>query len=84
LNTEILSAKLSIQEINKINWTVVCVNEFASKKNISVKSAFQFLYKYNGISFLKEHYNAEHTLSFDDVVDDLDIICSSSGGVLQV
>ena len=73
---------MSTQEINKINWIVVCVNEFARKKKIPVKSAFLFLYKFKGITFLKENYEAEHTLSFDDTVEDLDIICSESGGVL--
>jgi hypothetical protein len=73
---------VSTQEKNRINWTVVCVNEFARKKKIPVKSAFLFLYKFNGITFLKENYEAEHTLSFDDAVEDLEIICARSGGTL--
>ncbi len=70
-------------ETNKINWTVVCVNEFAKHKDLSIKEAFQYLYRFGGIAFLKEHYEAEHTLSFDDAVEDLDIICAKNGGVLQ-
>lgn len=70
-------------ETNKINWIVVCVNEFARQKALTVKTAFQYLYKFGGIAFLKEHYEAEHTLSFDDAVEDLDIICTKNGGVLQ-
>ena len=30
----------------KINYTVVCVNEFANKLNIAEKEAFDYLYKY--------------------------------------
>lgn len=70
-------------ETNKINWTLVCINEFATKKALPVKTAFQYLYKFGGIAFLKEHYEAEHTLSFDGAVEDLDIICAKNGGVLQ-
>jgi hypothetical protein len=74
---------MSIPEKNKINWVVVCVNEFAREKTIPVKIAFQYLYEFGGIEFLKDHYEAEHTLSFDDAVEDLEIICANNGGVLQ-
>ena len=62
---------------------IVCVNEFARQKALPVEVAFQYLYKNDGIAFLKEHYEAEHTLSFDDAVEDLNIICSKNGGGLQ-
>jgi len=65
-----------------INWTVVCVNEFARYKAISQKAAFQYLYENGGIEFLAEHYEAEHILSLDDVVLDLELICRNSGGML--
>lgn len=38
----------------KINYMVVCVNEFAQRHNLSSKESFQYLYKFNGIKFLKE------------------------------
>jgi len=68
---------------NKVSWTVACVSEFARRFNISVKSAFQYLYLHGGIAFLDEHYEAEHLLSFDDAVDDLELICEANGGALQ-
>ena len=40
----------------KINYTVVCIAEFADRFDIAVKDAFNYLYKYQGIAFLKEHY----------------------------
>ena len=67
---------------NKIGWTVVCVNEFARRNDLPVKTAFQYLYLNGGIAFLDEHYEAEHLLSFDDAVDDLIRICEAKGGVL--
>ena len=64
----------------KINYTVVCVNEFANRHHLSPKEAFMYLYAHKGIEFIKENYDAEHTLSFDDAVDDLTLICRNNGG----
>jgi len=67
---------------NQINYTVVCVNEFSEKNNLSVKEAFLYLYIHKGIEFLKEHYDAEHTLSIDDALDDLATVCRNNGGMI--
>ena len=64
----------------KINYTVVCVNEFAQRFHITSKEAFFYLYDHKGIEFFKEHYDIEHTLSLDDAIDDLIIICRKNGG----
>ena len=69
-------------ERRKINYTVVCVGEFAKRQNISQKQAFQYLDQYKGIEFLKEHYDIEHTLSLDDALNDITLICEQNGGVL--
>ena len=65
-----------------VKWLVVCVSEFATYKKLSPKAAFQYLFSFGGIEFLKEHYEAEHMLSLDDIVEDLDLVCSSKGGCL--
>ena len=64
----------------RINYTVVCVNEFASRFNIAAKEAFAYLYDHKGIEFIKEHYDIEHTLSLDDAVEDLTMVCRNNGG----
>lgn len=64
----------------KINYTVACVNEFAKKFAITEKEAFQYLEKYKGILFLKEHYEIEHTLSLEDAIEDLSRVCRTNGG----
>lgn len=68
---------------NKINFTVACVDEFAQKNNLSVKEAFQYLFQFKGIEFIKENYEAEHTLSFDTVLEDLGILCRRNGGKIM-
>ena len=70
------------EEKKIISFMVVCVNEFAKKYNISAKEAFQYLFNYKGIEFLKENYEVEHTLSFDNVVEDISILCRRNGGIL--
>ena len=64
----------------KINYTVACVNEFAKKFESTSKEAFQYLEKYKGILFLKEHYEIEHTLSLEDAIEDLSRVCRTNGG----
>ena len=65
-----------------INFTVVCVNEFARKHNLSAKEAFRYLFQFKGIEFIKENYESEHTLSFDTILEDMDILCKNNGGML--
>ena len=66
----------------KINYTVACVSEFANKHEMTQQAAFQFLYEHKAIAFLKDCYEIEHTLSFDDAVEDMERICANNGGVL--
>ena len=73
---------MSTESRKKINYMVVCVNEFARKHSLDSRSAFFYLYEHNGIDFIKENYDIEHTLSLDEAVDDLEIICRNNGGVL--
>ncbi|MDD6431474.1 MAG: DUF3791 domain-containing protein, partial [Ruminococcus sp.] len=42
-----------------------------------------FLYDYKAIDFLKECYDIEHTLSFDDAIEDMERICANNGGVIS-
>lgn len=70
------------EERKQINYMVVCVNEFANRHNLKIKEAFQFLFQYKAIEFLKENYEIEHTLSLDDALDDMLMICKKNGGML--
>jgi len=71
-------AKLS----NRISYFVSCVREFAQAKGLSHAAAFDYLNRYQGIAFLIKCYEAEHTLSFADAVDDLGRVCRRNGGRL--
>ena len=74
-----------MQDINRkhIHYFVLCVGAFARQKNISCVDAFNYLYTHKGIEFLIDCYDAEHTLSLNDAVDDLTIVCSNNGGSIK-
>lgn len=73
---------MGMVERKQIDYTVACVNEFAKRKAIHPQKAFFYLDEYKGIKFLKENYDIEHTLSMEDALDDLDMICKNNGGSL--
>lgn len=67
----------------KINYMVACVFELARRYQVTTRAAFLCLYQYQGLQFLDEFYDIEHTLSIEDVLDDLENICHQNGGKLQ-
>jgi hypothetical protein len=64
-----------------INYLVICISEFAERFRINDKQAYQYLAQYGEISFLIEHYEIEHTLSLEDAIDDITLICHNNGGI---
>lgn len=74
---------MSEKEIKIINYIVICISEFANQKSITNKNAYIYLKKYKGLAFLNECYEAEHTLSLNDAVDDLTAICKRNGGNIE-
>ena len=71
---------MSAKEVDILNYIVICISEFAKEKNISRKEAYNYLKEYKGLEFLNECYEAEHTVSLDDAVEDLTEVCKRNGG----
>lgn len=67
----------------QISWITAAINEFARAKALTVKQAFNYLSLFKGFDFIQDHYEAEHLLSFEDVVDDLTAICLKNGGQVK-
>ena len=63
---------------NMINYMVVCVNDYADRHGSSYVEAFDYLYNKKGLDFLEDCYEAEHTLSLDTALEDLEAVCSSN------
>lgn len=66
-----------------IAYTVAAINDFAKMHRIPVREANNYLIRFRGIDFLKEHYDAEHLLSFNDSVEDLTQVCLNNGGDIR-
>ena len=68
------------EQRKQINYTVALVSEFARKHRLSQQEAFEFAHR--AIACIKENYDIEHTLSFEEALDDVLTICRNNGGVL--
>ncbi len=69
--------------LDKLDWTVILIYEFSQRHNLTIKQAFNYLSRYNGIDFVDRHYNYVHTQSFISMVDDLTEYCHRKGGAIQ-
>lgn len=67
---------------SRIEYFVACVTEFAKAFDLDFKGAFDYLDRYRGMEFLSTCYEAEHTVSFADAVQDLQAVCRRNGGLL--
>lgn len=73
---------MAMQEINILDYIVVCISEFASRHGMHMRDAYVYLSTYKGLEFLKEFYDVEHTLSFDDAMEDVAAVCRKNGGAV--
>jgi len=65
-----------------IDYIIACVDLFAHRHQLTIQQSYNYLERFKGMSFLINHYETEHLLSFDDVIDDLTKICHKNGGEL--
>lgn len=68
---------------NIIEYVNCCVGAFARRFHLPMAQAYAYLRRFRGIDFLIDCYAAEHTLSIEDAVDDIDLLCRKNGGRLR-
>ncbi len=66
----------------KIQYINLCISEFARKQRLSPQLAYRYLMTYQGLAFLDNNYEAEHTLALQDTMESLKKICRRNGGCL--
>lgn len=66
-----------------IDYVMTAIIEFAKRHGLTIREASNYLNRFKGINFLTEFYDVEHTLSFNDCVDDLTVICQNNGGEIR-
>ena len=77
-----MKIRMKVRIEDKIEYIIAVVNEFAARFSLNPQQAYKYLDRFKGIDFVDEFYNVEHTQSFDDVVDDLALLCRKNGGAL--
>ena len=80
--TFILKLKDYIMDKNAIHYFIACVVDFAERYKMSIKDAFLYLKQFDGMRFLMENYEIEHTLSKEDTLEALSVITRKNGGHL--
>ena len=65
-----------------IDYVMTAIIEFGRRHQLSIREASNYLNRFKGVDFLMEFYDVEHTLSFNDCVDDLTVVCHKNGGAI--
>lgn len=63
----------------KIFWLTTAIEKYAQSKNKNRVQAFQEMSAFGSFDFIEKHYNVEHLLSFEDVIDDINGINAKYG-----
>ncbi|MDR1992910.1 MAG: DUF3791 domain-containing protein [Nitrososphaerota archaeon] len=65
-----------------LSYVVLCIKKFADAFNLSFIEAYRYLENYDGLQFIINHYEIEHTLSINDAIEDMQDICRKNGGLV--
>ncbi len=68
--------------IDKIEYLVLLVAEFAAHCRVSEAMAYRYLIKYGALELCNKHYNIMHTLSVEENIQSLQTFCRRKGGNL--
>lgn len=55
---------------------------FSKIKGISLYRAFRYLKTFKGLDYLNQFMEIERTLSYDEITDNLTLVCARNGGAL--
>ena len=73
---------MPINIVKQLEYLMVFVKMFADRFGISEKQAFNYLDVHKGFSFVREHYDVNHTLDFQYAIADVLEVCQMNGGRL--
>ena len=80
LQLKILKAENMDLTHNIIEYVNCCVGAFANRFKLSLADSYAYLRRFKGIDFLVDCYAAEHTLSIEDAVEDMAVLCQKNDG----
>ena len=73
---------MSKRMVDKIEYLVLLVAEFAARSRVSEAIAYRYLTQYGALALCNKHYNVMHTLSVDENIQTLREYCQRRGGNL--
>ncbi len=68
--------------MDKIRYINMCIVEFGHKFGMPAYMSYNYLKKHKALDFLDDCYAAEHTLSLENALDDMQIISRRHGGTI--
>lgn len=68
--------------MDKIRYINMCIVEFGRKFGMPASMSFNYLKEHKALAFLDECYAAEHTLSLEDALEDIQTISRRYGGTI--
>ena len=74
--------KMSKSVIDRIEYLVLLVAEFARLNKLSEVQSYRYLQQYGALTLCEKHYNIMHTLSVEDNLQTLQEYCKKKGGNL--
>ncbi len=73
---------MSSQLMDKIEYLVLLVAEFAVRSKVSESTAYRYLSQHGALTLCDKHYNVMHTLSVEENIQTLREYCQRRGGNL--
>ncbi len=84
VEAEILVSAANHVEMEEVyTFIISCVDEFARRKDLTRKAAFNYLNLYKAIKLLTSCYEAEITLPLDEIINDMTLVCKRNGGHVE-
>jgi hypothetical protein len=77
---EFLKEKSAGANLERIQYFVMCISEFAKAKGMNTKDAFDYLYAHEGIEFLYKSYDVMRVFPPENAVEGLIQVCKNNGG----
>ncbi|MCI5504891.1 MAG: DUF3791 domain-containing protein [Prevotella sp.] len=75
---------MSKQVMDRIEYLVLLVAEFAAHNRVSEAKAYRYLNQYGALALCDKHYNVMHTLSVEENIQTLREYCQRRGGNLSI
>lgn len=73
---------MSKHTIDKIEYIILLVSEFALRHKITEVQAYNYLSQYGAVALCDKHYNIMRTLSVDENIMAIKSYCQHKGGTL--